>query len=403
MRELRAKAAVVGFGDAYTDEGCAASPMALATEAALKALADAGVERDEVDGLLSGREPFGDYRPQWNNIFAAHLKIMPRHSTQVTVHGAGVNGMFKHAVMAVCTGAADVVLCVQTDGGQAFSDLAEDIPAVDADPWHELPYGPSMAGFYAMAARRYMHEFGVTEEDFARAALTHQRWGLLHPLSERSYAGELTVDDVLESRIIATPLRRWMVAPWRRTGTAGAFVVTTAERARSLTSTPLAILGVGEYSTHENLSDRMSARGTHPVLGELPTLTTTGAKEAARQAYEMAGLTAHDVQVAETGSNFSHTIMMGLEDLGFCEKGEAAGFIADGHIDPGGSLPYNTNGGYLWFGQAGISCGMDSIVELIRQLRGQALGRQVEAEVGLVHGMGGPLSCHTVTILATES
>src|ERR1700748_59047 len=129
-----------------------------------------------------------------------------------------------------------------------------------------------MAGFYAMSARRYMHEYGATEEDFARAVLSHQRWGLLHPLSERHYAGELTIEDVMTSRMIATPLRRWMVAPWRRSGPARAFAVTSARRAKTLTDTPLAILGVGEYSTNENLSDRMSARGVDRALGTLPTL-----------------------------------------------------------------------------------------------------------------------------------
>jgi acetyl-CoA acetyltransferase len=138
-------------------------------------------------------------------------------------------------------------------------------------------------------------------------------------------------------------------------------------------------------------------------LGKLPNLTTTSAVEASRQAYEMSGLQPADMQVVESGSNFPHMSLMMLEDLGFASKGAAAAFVSEGHCDPGGKLPYNTNGGYLGFGQAGISCVMDSIIELIRQLRGEALGRQVrDAEVGLVHGMGGPLSCHAAAILAVH-
>lgn len=403
MRELRGRAAVAGFGDAYADPTAAATPIALATSASLQALDDAGLHRDDVDGLLTGRTPFGDYRPQWNNIFAAHLKIMPRHSSEITAHGAGVNALFKHALIAVVTGAANTVLCVQTDGGLAYTDLKADIPNVDADPRFELPYGPTMASFYAMSARRYMHEYGVTDEQLARTAVSHQEWGRHHPEAERYSKGRLTVEDVLESRMIAAPLRRFMCAPWRKAGTAGAFVVTTAERAKTLQSKPLYILGVGEMSTNEYVIDRLSLRGSHPFLGELPNLTTTGATDAARQAFEMAGLRPDDMDLVQTGSNFPHISQMMLEDCGFCAKGDAAAFLAEGHGDPGGKLPYNTNGGYLSFGQTGISCVMDSSIELIRQLRGEALGLQIDdPHVGFVHGMGGPSSCHAAAILSTE-
>jgi acetyl-CoA acetyltransferase len=402
LKALSGTAAIVGYGDAYADPNAAASPIALAAEATVKALADAGLHRDNVDGLFTGRTPFGDYRPQWNNIFAAHMKIMPRHSSEITVHGSGVNSMIKHAMLSVATGAADTVLCVQSDGGMAYTDLKADIPNVDADPRFELPYGPTMASFYAMFARRYMHEYGVTELQLAQTAVSHQNWAMHHPYAERNYLGKLTVEQVLESPTIAAPLRRFMCAPWRRAGTAGAFIVTTAERAAALQAKPIYIQGVGEMSTNEYVIDRMSLRGSHPFLGELPNLTTTSAVDAGRQAYEMSGLGPNDIDLVESGSNFPHMSQMVLEDLGFCAKGEAAAFLADGHGDPGGSLPYNTNGGYLSFGQAGISCVVDSIMELIRQLRGEALGLQVEkAAVGLVHGMGGPLSCHSTAILST--
>jgi acetyl-CoA acetyltransferase len=403
MRELSGKAAIVGYGDAYADPEAAATPIALASTATINALADAGLRRDDIDGLFTGRTPFGDYRPQWNNIFAAHMKIFPRHASEITVHGAGVNTMIKHAVIAVLTGAADNVLCVQSDGGKAYSDLKSDIPNVDADPRFELPYGPTMASYYAMFARRYMHEYGVTERDLARVAASHQEWAAEHPNAERHWRGRLSVEDILASDMIAAPLRRLMCAPWRNAGTAGAFIVTTAERARALQQRPLYVLGVGESSTNEYVIDRMSLRDRPAFLGKLPNLTTTSAVEVGRQAFEMAGLQPSDMHVVESGSNFPHMSLMMLEDLGFTPKGEAAAFVNAGHADPGGKLPYNTNGGYLGFGQAGISCVMDSIIELIRQLRGEALGRQVpDAEVGMVHGMGGPLSCHAAAIFSVN-
>ena len=147
----------------------------------------------------------------------------------------------------------------------------------------------------------------------------------------------------------------------------------------------------------------MALRASPYDLGALPNLTHTATREAARQAFEMAGLRPADMDVVATASNFTITVMLALEDLGFCPKGEAGRFVRDGHIDPGGDLPVNTNGGWLSFGQPGISCGMDSMIEVIRQLRKEALGLPVtNPKVGLIQCGGGMLACHTVSILGTE-
>ncbi len=400
MAHLSGQAAIVGYGDAYSSPHEPLSPMNLAVTAALRCMKDAGVPRNDIDGLLTGREPFGDYRAQWNMNFASELKLTPQFSTQVTLHSAGVNAMLKHALLAVTSGAADYVICVQSDGGMAYADLPRVVSLLDAQPEFELPYGPSMTALYAMVCRRYMHEYGVSLEDLAAACVAHQEWGRHHPEAENYSKGPITVEDVVGSREIASPLREWMCSPSRRAGTAGAFLVTSAERAEDLDSTPIYILGVGEASGSEYLIDRLSLRGSHPLLGEQPTLTRTGAMSCVRDAYEMVGVSAADMQIVQSSSGYAHVSMMMLEDLGFCGKGEAADFIADGHTLPGGSLPYNTNGGMLSFGQSGGSCVMDGIMELVRQLRGEALGLQVNCDIGLAHAVGGPLSCHSAVILS---
>src|SRR5258705_7415918 len=197
MKRLSGKAALVGYGDAYSRSDDPVSPMALAVDAALRCMKDAGVSRDQIDGVLTGPEPLGDYRAQWNNNFASQLKLMPRYSTQVTLHGAGVNAMLKHAMLAVTSGAADYVLCVQSDGGMAYADLPRMVSSLGAQAEFELPYGPSMPAFYGMVCRRYMYEYGVSAENIAAAAVAHQEWGRRHPKAERYSQGAITVDEVL--------------------------------------------------------------------------------------------------------------------------------------------------------------------------------------------------------------
>lgn len=401
MKHLSGKAAIVGYGDAYSSSEDPLSPMTLAVDAALRCIKDAGVSRDAIDGVLTGREPFGDSRPQWNIHFASRLKLLPRFSTQVTLHSAGVNAMLKHAMLAVTSGAANYVMCVQSDGGMAYADLEQMPLSLGAHPEFELPYGPSSAAFHAMVCRRYMHEYGVSAEDLAAAVVAHQEWGRQHPEAENYAGGPVTVADVLESREVASPLRLSMCSTLRRSGTAGAILVTSSERAADLDRTPIYILGVGELASHEYVIDRMAVRSSDPALGPQPSLTTTAAVASARDAYAMAGMGAADMQIAQAGASYAHVSMMLLEDLGFCGKGEAADFIADGHTSPGGRLPYNTNGGMLSFGHAGASTVMDGMIEAVRQLRGEALGGQVDCEIGIAHAAGGVLSCHSTAVLST--
>ncbi|MDP2661854.1 MAG: thiolase family protein [Dehalococcoidia bacterium] len=401
---LRGKAAIVGFGDSYADEAHKKTPLHLAAQATRAALQDAGLRKDDLDGLLTGREPSADARWMWNTIFAAYVKITPQYSTQVNIHSAGINAMLKHAAAAVHTGLAKHVLCVSTDAAPLWIDPVKITPEIDADPQFELPYGPIIPALYAQAARRYMYEFGITEEHLARVAVSAQDWAIHHPYAAKAKFGKITMETVMNSRMIASPLRLWHCAMWGPGGTGGAFIVTTSERAQDMTDHPIYILGSGECVTHEYITDRLALRSSLLPLGKLPNITTTGAKIAAQRAYAMAEMGPWDADIVQTAGNFAHVPLLMLEDLGFCEKGGAGSFVDAGHIDfDGGDLPFNTNGGWLSFGQPGTNCVGDSLVEAVRQLRGCALGKQVPgAKRALIHGLGGMLACHSVTILGTE-
>ena len=403
MSGLRGKAAIVGFGDAYSVMGDNKSVFKLAMEALKMALTDAGLEKKNIDGVLTGRAPMSDQRLQWNNIFCAYTKITPRYSTEVSIHGAGMNSMLKHAAMAVEAGIANYVLCMATDSIQ-FSDVRAGVAAIDADPEFEQPYRPMIPSIYAQVATRLMHEYGVTEEDFAAVSVECQNWGVHHPKASKRDKGHITVDDVLASRMISWPLRLWNCASWGPAGTAGAMIVTTAENARAMQTKPIYILGSSECETHEYITDRLALRDSHLPLGPLPSITSTGCRVAGKAAFEMAGVTHKDIDILQTGSNFSHSELIALSELGFTTLQEAGDFVRSGITGIGGALPTNTNGGWLSFGQPGAVCVMDSVVEAVRQLRGEALGMQVpDAEVACVHALGGMMACQSVTILSTAT
>ncbi len=400
---LRGRAAIVGFGDSYCRRGEVKTALRLAMESIKAALDDAGLQKDDIDGLLVGRAPMSDQRQQWNNILAAYAKITPRYASEITIHAAGMNSMLKHAAMAVTSGVARFVLCVGSDAAAAMPHVRAAIGGMDADPEFEQPYEPIIPTIYAQIARRLMHEYGMTEEDMSAVAVQCQDWAVYHPFSAKGYKGRVTLDEVMASPMISSPLRLWHCAPWGPPGTGGAVIVTDIETARRLVDRPLLILGAGECQTHEYLTDRMALRTSRLPLGDLPNITATGCRVAGELAYAMAGLCPQDIDLVQTASQFAHVELMCLAELGFTTLPEAGAFVRSGATGPGGELPTNTNGGWLSFGQPGVSCVMDSLMEGIRQLRGEALGLQVEApEFSLIHANGGMQACHSVTILGHD-
>lgn len=397
---LRGQAAIVGFGDSYCRRGESKTAFRLAMEAVRRALDDAGLVKDDIDGVLTGRAPMSDLRHQWNNIFASYAKITPRYASEITIHAAGMNSMLKHAALAVTSGVARFVLCLGADAAASQPDVRAQIGGLDADPEFEQPYEPIIPAIYAQMACRLMHEQGATEEHLSGVAVQCQDWAVHHPYAAKGNKGRVTVAEVMASPMIASPLRLWHCAPWGPPGTAGAVIVARAEEARALNDHPIYILGSGECQTHEYLTDRMGLRRSALPLGDLPNITATGARVAAQTAFRMAGLSLSEIDVVQTASQFAHVELMTLAELGLGGVREVGEMVLAGAMSPGGDLPTNTNGGWLSFGQPGVSCVMDSVMETVRQLRGEALGLAVpDAEIGLVHGNGGMQACHSVTIL----
>lgn len=396
---LRGEAAVVGLGtQVVTREDTRITSLQIQVLAAKKALEDAGIDRTQVGAVFTGRAPMGYSAPQWNMKILSELKILPTMSAEMTVHGAGVLGSLQFAMMAVNSGWVDYALCCSGCTGPLWVDLVKVNAAVEADLQFEALYGPTTPSLYALWATRYMHDFGITAEQIARVAVENRRWALEHPFAAMREKGEISVEDVVTSRSIATPLRLLDCSAWYRGGFGTAMVVTRADRAADHEK-PIWLAGFGQRTTHEYVTERLLLEGPPPF--DVPNLHTTGAQPAARQAFEMAGWTNDDVDLVETSAPFTFANAMMLEDLGFCDKGEGGNFVTEGGIDFDGGLPMNTNGGYLSFGQA--PNGMHMAAEAVQQLRGEAEGKQVpNAERALVHFHGGPMASHSVALLSNE-
>lgn len=394
---LQRTASVIGWGESFAADDDPKSPLELAAEAIRPALDRADVAKDDIEGLLTGRAPIADQRHQYNNILSSHLNLTPRFSTEITFHGAGVMSLFKYAAMAVTTGVADPVLCVQSDAAPIYSDPGERVAEMDVDPVFEFPYGPTMPAIFALVARRQMAESGITREHLAEVAVTAREWGQHHPHAALGHKGPLTVEEVLDAPMVADPLSLYDCTPWGPAGTGGAFIVTSAANVDPGDSTAVDICGVGECATHEYITARRSLASA-PV-DDPASITSTGAQESGRRAFEMADMTPDDIDVAELTYLFSNVALLLLEDLGFCEQGQSGEFVENGGIDPEEGLPMGTHGGDLTFGQAGISFEMNTAIECIRQLTGNALGRQVDASTGLVHGIGSTCALHSTAIL----
>jgi acetyl-CoA acetyltransferase len=289
---------------------------------------------------------------------------------------------------------AETVLVVTADnmlsglsgpGGVNRDGAVRKMASQAAHPEFEAPFGPTVPALYAMLARRHMHEFGTSPEHLAKLAVLQRDHALLHP--NATATSRITVEDVLQSRLVAAPLHLLDCAVVTDGG--GALIVTTLERSRSLKNHPVQVLGSGAGAGHEHVS-------------RMPDLTTvTGAVNSGRLAFAQAGVTHTDLDVLEIYDPFTIALLMFLEDLGFCEKGEGGDLIDSGALSLGGSMPLNTNGGLLSYAHGGISGGIIQPVEAVRQLQHVAGARQVEnAELALVHGNGGVCSSQSTMILA---
>lgn len=401
MNDLSGSCVISGIGRSISKRGDPErkTPLQLVIEAAGQAMKQAGIDRKQIGALLTARMPRSYCSLQYNQAVLNELKVAPMISTEVTSHGAGALGTIELAVSLLQNGLIDYALCVTGEASPLWIEMIAGSANWEADLQFEHPYGPTTPALYAQIACRYMHEYGVTAEQIARVAVENRRWALDHPHAAMRHKGPITVDDVLSSKMISSPLRLLDCAAWFPGGIGSAAVVTRAERAADVDQ-PIYISGFGQCSVHEWIGERMELHGVEPVM-DGPDMVRTGASVAARQAYDMAGLGPADMQIVETSAPFAYANVLMLEELGFCGIGEGGEFVAAGGIDYDGGLPFNTTGGYLSFGQSGQ--GLYLLKEVMDQIRGTPEGRPVPGvRTGLVHGHGGPLACHSVMIVTGE-
>lgn len=376
-------ATISGVYSTNVGEILGSSCMSLHTEAGLGAIADAGLTLDQVDGLLCAYS-FTEPQIMLASVFADYVGMQPKYASAVSMGGVTACMLIMQAAALVEAGYCKHVLVVTGDNrltgmrGNAVTALAE-----VGNQQFEQPYGMSVPSAYALVAHRYMHEFGTTPEQLAAIAVTHREHAALHPLSHMTQP--ITVEDVMNSRFISTPLRLLDCCLISDGG--AAVVVSASDSALDQPHKRVDVLGSGQGHTHE-------------YVVSAPSLTEFGCKTSAETALGRAGLTASEIDVVEIYDSFTITLLIELESMGFFEKGEAGLAAAEGALKIGGKLPCNTHGGLLSHGHSGAAGGMFHVVEAVHQLRGDAQGRQVDgAKTALVHGDGGILSAHCSVVL----
>jgi len=381
------QAAIVGLGMTELGRVYGRTTTQFAAQAVRTALDDAGIKKEEVDGLLvnSGVTRGIDVRLQ-DQLGLHPLRLL----NQMNAMGATAATMVQHAVMAVEKGIANVVVCVFADAplvprgtatdayGQARGGVGiEGLGAV-----YGMTGAPPM---YAMAARRHMELYGTTNDHLGAVAVTQRRWATMNPAAQMREP--LTLEEYHSSRWIAEPFHLYDCC--LVSNGAIAVVVAGIDRAADGAQPPVRVIGYGQGHPG-NTMERGSDHGIH-----------TGASVSGRTALGMAGIGIEDVDVCEIYDCFTYTVLVTLEDYGFCAKGEGGPWAASGVLGPGGALPTNTGGGelsayYMW--------GMTPISEGIIQARGQGGQRQVPAaEVILVCGNGGILDTHATLLLSGRS
>ncbi len=376
-------AAIAGVAESDLGEVAPKTAMQLQAEAASEALAEAGLTFADVDGVFSaGGDTYaasmavGDY-----------LGIRPRYTDSTNIGGSSFVLHAGHARRAIQDGLCEVALITygSTQRSLASRTLGRG-GGVRGQFQFEGVWGmPAPVGAYALAATRHMHEYGTTSEQLAEVAVATRKWASLNP--KAFMRDPITIDDVLGSRWISEPLH--LLDCCLVTDGGGAVVIVSRERARELPRTPVWILGHGESFTHLGIST-------------MPDLTTTPAAHSGAAAFAMAGLTPADVDVVELYDSFTITVLLTLEALGFCGRGESGAFVSGQRTAPGGDFPLNTNGGGLSYCHPGMY-GIFTLIEATRQLRGQCGERQVEgARVALAHGTGGVLSSGATVVLGRD-
>jgi acetyl-CoA acetyltransferase len=386
MGAFTRKTAIVGVAESdlgYTPDKTFLQLIAQATN---RALDDAGLTKNDIDGFFTA-----GWLTMESILIAEYLDIKPAYSDSTMPGGSAFEFHIQHAAAAISAGLCETALICYAE--TRLSDRKKGMAMKwstgspqEPEKQFEIPYGswvpiPS----YALAAHRHMYQFGTTREQLAEIAVATRKWATLNPVA--TMRDPLSIDDVLSSPVMCTPLHLRDCCLVSDGG--GAVIVTTAERAKNLRKKPVWVLGCGESHTHRSMTG-------------MPDLTVTPAKYSGERAFRMAGLVPSDIDLLELYDSFTITVLLQLEDLGFCPKGEGGRFVEGQRLAPNGLRPTNTSGG-------GLSClhtgmfGIFLLIEAAKQLRGECGDRQVqEVKTAICNGIGGSLSSSGTVILGVE-
>jgi acetyl-CoA acetyltransferase len=362
------------------------SVLGLHADAALNALADAGLKPSDIDGVATaGESP---------TALAYYLGITPTWADGTSVGGCSFMLHVRHAAAAINEGLCTTVLITHGESGRSRVGAGRFGQAPSSLPGQfEMPYGaagpPTM---FTIPVLRYMQTYGVTEEDLATVAVIQREWAAKNPRA--SFRDPITVDDVLNSDMIAWPFRKLMCCLVTDGG--GALILTSAERAKDFPQRPVYVLGTGESVET-------------PMVSQMEDFTSSKAfRVSGSKAFEEAGIQHSDVDHLMIYDAFAHLPLYGLEDLGFVKPGEAAAFIRERNTAPesslggGGKLPLNTNGGGLSYMHSGMY-GMYALQESVRQMRGIAPAQVPGAKISVAHGVGGMFAASGTIIFSNEA
>ncbi len=380
MSTLSGQVAIVGAAET-TELGRIPhmSQLQLHADAALNTLADAGIEPADIDGVATaGESP---------TAVAHYLGITPQWVDGTTVGGCSFMIHVRHAAAALLTGQCTTVLITHGESGRSgIGRGGRRMDAASLQGQFEAPYGimgpPTL---FTLPVLRYMKTYGVTHEQLASVAVVQRQWAGMNPRA--SFRDPITVADVLNSRMIAYPFH--LLECCLVTDGGGALILTTADRAGDFPQPPVYVWGTGESVET-------------PMVSQMADLTSSRAfSVAGPRAMADAGIRHADVDHMMIYDAFAHLPLYGLEDLGFCGRGEAGAFVEAGNTAPGGRLPLNTNGGGLSYMHSGMY-GMYALQESVRQLRGTAPAQVDGAEVSLCLGVGGMFGASGCVVMASQ-
>jgi acetyl-CoA acetyltransferase len=350
------------------------------SRAAELAIADAGLQRTEIDGILCGYSTVAPHI-MLATVFSEHFGIRPAYAHAVQVGGATGLAMTMLAHHLVEAGVVRHVLVVGGENRLTGQSRDASILALAqvGHPDYEVPLGPTIPAYYGLVASRYMHEYGVTQQDLAEFAVLMRAHALTHPGAQ--FHDPITVADVMNSKPVALPLKLLDCCP---VSDGGAAFVVSRERTGEV---GVRILGCAQAHTHQHVT-------------AAPALSQLGAEIAVARARAASGVAISDVRYAAVYDSFTITLAMLLEDLGLAGRGEAAARVRSGHFGRDGAMPLNTHGGLLSYGHCGVGGAMAHLVETHLQMTGRADNRQVrDASIALLHGDGGVLSSHVSMFL----